>query len=73
MTQQILLMREVLFILCGSMAAVLCLQLPASEVKKIQGPITPDGPLTVPGQFSLTQELIPQGPPVNEKAVTRGF
>jgi len=48
-------------------------QLPASEVKKIQGPPTPDGPLTVPGQFSLTQELIPQGPPVNEKAVTRGF
>lgn len=73
MTEPILLMGKVWSLLCGCMGAVVCLQLPASEVKKIQGPPTPDGPLTVPGQFSLTQELIPQGPPVNEKAVTRGF
>lgn len=56
-----------------------CLQLPVSEIKKIPGPITPEEgpgnlvPKVVPGQNSLTQELIPQGPPVNEKAETRGL
>lgn len=48
------------------------LQLPASEIKKIPGPITPDGPFKVPGQESLTQELN-GGPPVTDKAETRGL
>ena len=51
----------------------LCLQLPASEVKKIPGPITPEGPKEVPGQKSLTQELNSGAPPVNEKPETRGL
>lgn len=48
------------------------IQLPVSEIKKIPGPITPDGPKEVPGQKSLTQQLN-SGPLVNEKAETRGL
>jgi len=47
-------------------------QLPVSEVKKIPGPITPEGPKEVPGQTSLTQDLT-SGPLVNEKPETRGL
>lgn len=55
-----------------------CLQMPASEAEN-DGPILPEGPpgnlipKVVPGQNSLTQELIPQGPPVNENYKTRGY
>lgn len=48
------------------------IQLPASEIEKIPGPITPEGPSEVPGQTSLTQELN-SGPLVNDKAETRGL
>ncbi|KAL3145143.1 hypothetical protein ABBQ38_001746 [Trebouxia sp. C0009 RCD-2024] len=53
-------------------------QMPASEAEN-DGPILPEGPpgnlipKVVPGQNSLTQELIPQGPPVNENYKTRGY
>ena len=48
------------------------MQLPVSEIKKIPGPITPEGPDSVPGQEALTQELN-AGPLVNDKAETRGL
>lgn len=49
------------------------LQLPIEVIKKIPGPVTPDGPKEVPGQKSLTQELNSGAPLVNEKAETRGL
>ncbi len=45
--------------------------MPASDVEKILGPITPEGPKEVPGQTSLTQDL--SGPLVNDKPETRGL
>ncbi len=50
----------------------LCMQLPASDIKKIPGPITPDGPKEVPGMKDLTQQLN-SGPLDNGKAETRGL
>jgi hypothetical protein len=54
-------------ILCSS-----CMQLPASDIKKIPGPITPDGPKEVPGMKDLTQQLN-SGPLDNGKPETRGL
>lgn len=48
-------------------------QLPVADIKKIPGPITPEGPKKVPGQDSLTQELNSGAPLVNEKPETRGL
>ncbi len=50
----------------------LCMQLPASDIKKIPGPITPDGPKEVPGMKDLTQQLN-SGPLDNGKPETRGL
>ncbi|KAL0047027.1 hypothetical protein WJX82_004476 [Trebouxia sp. C0006] len=47
-------------------------QLPASDIKKIPGPITPDGPKEVPGMKDLTQQLN-SGPLDNGKPETRGL
>ena len=55
-----------------SLKWLVCLQLPVSDIKKIPGPITPEGPKEIPGEKSLTQEL-KSGPLVNEKAETRGL
>lgn len=49
------------------------MQMPASEIEKIPGPITPEGPKEVPGMNSLTQELNTGAPLVNEKPETRGL
>ncbi|KAK9838781.1 hypothetical protein WJX74_003291 [Apatococcus lobatus] len=48
-------------------------QMPASEVEKIPGPVTPEGPSELPGMTSLTQELNSGAPLVNEKPETRGL
>ena len=48
------------------------MQLPVSDIKKIPGPVTPEGPPELPGEKALTQEL-KSGPLVNEKPETRGF
>ena len=60
------------FQLTSMILCSLCVQLPASDIKKIPGPITPDGPKEVPGMKDLTQQLN-SGPLDNGKAETRGL
>ncbi len=60
------------FQLTSMILCSLCMQLPASDIKKIPGPITPDGPKEVPGMKDLTQQLN-SGPLDNGKPETRGL